>query len=72
MNQLYSGSSIGDRGTLAQLKQEFNHRSLKKVVKENVQQVWDMLEVNTHIYIAHPLCDYLRSPGAFPHKAQIS
>ena len=37
---------MGTRGTLCQLKAAFNHRTLSKEVKNNVQQVWDMMQVS--------------------------
>ena len=46
MDLLFRGESVAARGTYAQLKEYFNHRSLKKNVMANVQHVWDMVEVN--------------------------
>ena len=45
---LYTSESECARGTIAQLKDEFTHRSLKKKVSANVQHVWDMMEVGIY------------------------
>ena len=47
MNMLYRGQSVAARGTIAQLKGFFGHRSLKKDVMQNYQHVWDMIEVKS-------------------------
>ena len=52
MNTLFSQKSEAARGTLYQLKAYFNHRGLKKEVKDNFQHAWDMIEVlliNRHL-----------------------
>ena len=53
MDVFFNGSSVADRGTVAQLKSFFQHRSLKPKVMDNFQHVWDFLEVcmtNIDIY----------------------
>lgn len=45
MNALFTATSIADRGTLYQIKEMFNHRSVKKNVMGNFQHVWDLLKV---------------------------
>ena len=45
MNQLFKQTSVGDRGTMYHLKEIFQHRSLKSKVMDNVQHVWDFVEV---------------------------
>ena len=48
MNTLFRGTSASTEGTLFQMKTDFKHKSLAKEVKNNVQEVWDMLQVNQH------------------------
>ena len=45
MNILFRGASARTEGTLCQLKADFGHKSLSKEVKNNVQEVWNMLQV---------------------------
>jgi len=48
MDLLLTSNSESDRGTLSQLKNFFNHRSLKKNVMENYQHDTDILEVSLY------------------------
>ena len=46
MNELFSDESECDRGTLSQLKNSFNHKSVKKNVMQNYSHVVDLFEVS--------------------------
>ena len=46
MNELFSDESECDRGTLSQLKNYFNHKSVKKNVMQNYSHVVDLFEVS--------------------------
>ncbi|XP_014667906.1 PREDICTED: uncharacterized protein LOC106809356 [Priapulus caudatus] len=50
-NRFFVGASIADRGTISQLKSDFNHRALRKDVMSNFQHVWDMYEFTTDGYV---------------------
>lgn len=52
MDLLYIHESDFARGTIAHLKNDFDHRSFKKQVSANVQHSWDMMEVS--IIVALP------------------
>ena len=47
MNELFTGSSAAQRGTLYHIKNKFGHRSVKKHVMENVPHVYDLLDFST-------------------------
>ncbi|KAL7395577.1 hypothetical protein ABVT39_019611 [Epinephelus coioides] len=46
MDLLYIHESDFVRGTIAHLKNDFDHRSFKKQVSANVQHSWDMMETS--------------------------
>ncbi|XP_071490821.1 uncharacterized protein [Diadema antillarum] len=50
-NKFFQASSLADRGTIAQLKNEFNHRSFKRDAVENFQHVWDLYKFVTESHI---------------------
>lgn len=45
MNEFYNAESLAERGTVAQVKEMFGHRSLKRKVMANYQHVWDFVQV---------------------------
>ena len=45
MDLLFKQESMARAGTMYNMKQLFNHRSLQANVQTNVQHVWDMIEV---------------------------
>ena len=47
MNDLYTGSSAAQRGTLYHVRNKFGHRGVKKHVMENVPHVYDLLDLAT-------------------------
>ncbi|XP_071500137.1 uncharacterized protein [Diadema antillarum] len=49
-NVFFRGKSISAKGTIAQLKYDYNHNSFRKDVMQNVQHTWDMYEFVTEGY----------------------
>ncbi|XP_071478800.1 uncharacterized protein [Diadema antillarum] len=49
-NVFFDGKSTSAKGTIAQLKNEFNYTFLRKEVLQNVQEAWDMYEFVTEGY----------------------
>ncbi|XP_072171792.1 uncharacterized protein [Diadema setosum] len=49
-NVFFDGKSASAKGTIAQLKNEFNYNFLRKEVLQNVQEAWDMYEFVTEGY----------------------
>ena len=45
MDLQFKQESMASSGTIYNMKQLFNHRSLQANVQTNVQRVWDMIEV---------------------------
>jgi hypothetical protein len=45
VNLLYKPESAADRGTLYQLKQDFDHRQMKKKVTAAFNYAWDLVKV---------------------------
>ena len=45
MDMLFNQASVASPGTYYNMKQVFNHRSLHGNVQNNVQHVWDMIQV---------------------------
>ena len=61
MNMLFRGASARTEGTLCQLKADFGHKSLSKEVKNNVQEVWNMLQVMliiVSLIVPHTNCTF--------------
>ncbi|XP_072170943.1 uncharacterized protein [Diadema setosum] len=50
-DRFYSASSIADRGTVAHLRNEFNHKAFMRSVAYNSKQVWDFYKFVTEAHI---------------------
>lgn len=51
MNEFFTGKSASDRGTLFQIKNRFNQRSVKKTVMQCFNSVADLLKLTTEGFV---------------------
>ncbi|XP_038069432.1 uncharacterized protein LOC119738598 [Patiria miniata] len=51
MNNLYKGSSVASRGSLAHLKEFYRHRCMANDAKQDIQHIWDTIEFCTEAYV---------------------
>ena len=86
MDMLFNQASVASPGTYYNMKQVFNHRSLHGNVQNNVQHVWDMIQVQlpvkciTIYHIIHRtwlnylvMCNTLKgalSPWGYEHPSK--
>ncbi|XP_022107179.1 uncharacterized protein LOC110988185 isoform X2 [Acanthaster planci] len=51
VNDLFHKNSINSKGTLFQLKEFFQYKSVSSKVREDFNGVWDLMEFATHAYV---------------------
>ena len=56
MDNLFTGLSAISRGTWFELKNSFNHRSMKSTVKDCFEHAWNLMEVCMHVIMN--VCKY--------------
>ncbi|XP_030852129.1 uncharacterized protein LOC100893251 [Strongylocentrotus purpuratus] len=49
--KFFNGASLVDRGTIAQLKNNFNHRSFQSDVMKSFQHVWELYQFSTEGHV---------------------
>ncbi len=59
-DKLYKGASVGEKGTLFQLKERFDRKNAKKMVKQAVNPCRDLMNFVTYGYIVLAAMHVLR------------
>ena len=64
MNKLYSASSITDRGTVCQLKSDFNHRNVSTDVMKSFNYTDNFIRFTTEAHVVYLLLQLYESRDA--------
>ena len=56
MNKLYAASSIADRGTMCQLKNDFNHRNVTTTVMKSFNYNDNFVRFTTKAHVVYTCC----------------